>query len=1576
MADKPELAGIDYSELVLIHATPRKPTVNESGNVEIYSAFQNAGGFDQNTDSAQLDGRKPLGVTTRPSVHFTLQDPVSDHAYGAFEGREFTVYSPLKSAIEANGAPETLLTSDTAFFAPSKSVELPGAVVIQVDLNNQLPPNQFAKAIDGGLLVAPQITAANRSHAEILLNQAEKEAPGLGAAEMLGYVKKAEEGATAASEVSKTLALNMLNAPTINKALGQAPESKIGFDGWASNSALSSFLDALPIPDGDKATVVLGRHDGTSADKLNSYFRNSNTQGLIELANDKNRGLAEFARAVAGSDLHQKMRAHEILAELGTESAKVSDDHGVSSNGMGRTFFASNAKSYTSAKLGEVSEQELHKAISDAQPGELLKISDNLQNRGTDHPSDKVQSDFLRTSNNWQSTPPPFLGAVNVIASAGSDAPPPLPAQSEPEPNARPSDLPTDRRVWLAVPHEDREVAREAAGRLESGQSAIGWDKDSSLWFARPGADLARIANWLPDSSIRVTGGDPQAEFLDALTQAGLVVKGMPVMDGQRQRVATVEDKSGSKSGVYRGYLDRRPGGWFINYHRAETEKSVTNWKATGGEADPGARLHIRAAARQSQEDAVRDREQLYSQQTLAAQRLYDRLPGADPAHPYLVRKGITPTPDLRQTKNGALVVPFFNASGSFKTLQYIPPDGEKVLFKNAPKQGNFLVVGGQLSPGKPVLYAEGYATARSLNLAMGQPVVMTIDAGNMVEVAKILHERLPDSLHLFLADFDHAKKENKGLLMATAAAEKIGGHVLHPVFTDEEKARGLTDFNDLHQSRGLDALRNQISPVLAHNNEVPTMKEDKEVPAPDAPPSLVESVLPAAPLSFTYEGEPASLGLPATTSTPTTTPEPLDLAPVPSVAPAPLMFVHNGEPASLGLEPTPVTLSSPVPTAPEVAAKSGPAVDDIAPPQARAEEHLNILLEPALAPTVSTEAPAVVVQPVERQELEAEPTIPVSTLSSLAKPAQVLDQEDHLTQLGPVPASRSAGETGKGTSPAAGSEVDAILVGPPRPSGAEVEPQVSNIDKDALLGRMNHELQKDKTVLYKLDGEPAFVDHGTRLAMADGASQSDEKIVAALLTAAQYYRGRIELTGSDEFKAKAIELIAHHQISVVMKSPEQQAMLEDARTAQAAGPVVRDTIDGDAPPIFGANIAPQAIPTGPNAAPVQAQPIFDMPNAAPVQAQPIFDVPNAAPVQAQPIFDVPSAVPAQRQPAVPKVVADHDVAPKVHQASTKAKDGVIGKLMSSGVGPYRFDPANTDSAYITLRTKTGTETFWGKELAGLMRDTRVQPGKVVKLKWLGQESVVIKVPQKNADGVTTHFKEKDAHRNKWELTVSGGATVRSGQNEGVKLAPYDASRFAVVQQLVFDQLGLDMPVPKAPASGLYWTTPNGQGSAKSGDELSAPRPAVDQTAGQKGVISSWGADGNLDMLLVRGDGPYLQGVVRQGEQFQSVLVSLPGSKDAPPMVFNAVTPEGLVPIGTGNGINRSGNEPVSRENIAFKLEGDRAVRIGKLDTPGEISPALHARLGFDERWKEDNSLPKSAPAAAPAVQPGDPRPA
>ncbi|RMV37327.1 hypothetical protein ALP12_200055 [Pseudomonas savastanoi pv. phaseolicola] len=1259
--------------------------------------------------------------------------------------------------------------------------------------------------------------------------------------------------------------------------------------------------------------------------------------------------------------------------------------------------------------------------------------------------------------------------------------------------------------VWLAVPPDDRDKARLSAGRLSDGRAAIDWNKEEKLWFARPGCDLDRITDWLPDPSRRAGGGDAESEFLDVLTQAGLVVKGMPVMNGSRQRVATVNDKHGKKSGVYCGFLDRRPAGWFINYHRADSPKDVTNWAATGGESDPITRLHIRAGAKQAQEDAARDRAVTYAKQTLAAKRLYDRLPAADPAHPYLVRKGIPPTPDIRQTRNGALVVPFFNASGTFKTLQYIPPEGEKFLFKDAPKQEHFLVVGGSLDPVNPILYAEGYATARSLNLATGLPVVMTIDAGNMVAVAKVLHQQYPDSRHLFMADFDHAKDVNKGVIMANEAAIAVGGQVLYPTFNDAEIARGFTDFNDLHQSRGLDAVREQTAPLIRPYEEVTTMPTDSNTQPPDntaqkvatpaqetleldaapaasiqvpdqsAPPqtrsaqpvaseaSSVESQSPETaqvteapvgiddaqvstqpPLALSpaeqlasVEADPdasaivdeqpkATMSVATDRNTPSDAPEQSNETAQPDARSAEQQAPGEADPGSSAnvddqkraappaatdqemssdapvLNQPPLAAAEPEQSnetaqqqAPgEAAPGSSANVDDqkgAAPPAATDQEMSSdapVLNRPPLAaaePEQSNETAQPAAPPAKQQaSVEADPdTSPVAEDQPIIAPAGPAQNEDNesLSDV-EVPVSGALPRrftTARKTGPAV--VPDAIFVG--APIGAdEPQPQASNIDKDALLARISREVQGDNSVLYKLDAEPAFVDRGSRLDMAQGAGQDDEKVIAALLTAARFYRGRIELTGSDEFKAKAIGLIAQHQINVEMKNPAQQMLLEDARNALKQPPVTLDAIHGDTPPPYGGPQPSQAQPSAPR--PQQAAPASGHSSASasastayqPLEVEGLQRplVQPAPPAQPDaPVINPPSAAPASDQPATS---ANQQVSPAIHQPFQAAKDGVTGKILKCGQKPFRFEPDKPESTFITLRTKNGVQTFWGKELAGLLRQTRVQPGKMVTLQWLGNHPVTVKVPRKNEQGVTVGYDDKDVHRNQWALKVEGNPVVRSGQDEGVKLGAYDAGRFAVVQQAWLAQLGVEAPLPTPPTDGLYWLTPNGEGSAKTGDELSAPRPPIDpnNTAGQP-VISSWSQDGHLDMYLVRGDGPYLQGVVRQGDQIQHVLVSLPGRDDGPSMVFNAITPEGLLPIGTGNGINRSGGEPVSREHIAFKLEGDSAVRIGKLDAPGEVPPTLHALLGFDQRWKEENTLPKSAPTAAPSVQPSDPRP-
>lgn len=668
------------------------------------------------------------------------------------------------------------------------------------------------------------------------------------------------------------------------------------------------------------------------------------------------------------------------------------------------------------------------------------------------------------------------------------------------------------------------------------------------------------------------------------------------------------------------------------------------------------------------------------------------------------MRKGITPTPELRQTQNGALVVPFFNAEGEFRTLQYITPDGDKRLYSDAPKQGNFLVVGGPLLPDAPVMYAEGYATARSLNLATGQPVVMTIDAGNMAAIANVLHARYPNTPHIFLADLDHAKKVNKGLLMAIQAASSVTyGAAIVPDFTDAEKKLGLTDFNDLHQSRGLDGLRLLVTANIARALEIIREERDKmnlpsegvSPPIPDEPlPTPAEPLptpadtMPPTPAENIGPVEPAVDHLPVVDETPIdindyaswaaqadTSAVPLpDMGPEPTESPdvseviarsddAPISLAGRLNPEGRVPEPTPTGGEEPVVTAPETTEMSRVTAADT-------------------ASELEADVP-----PRSASEPEQENAIPASQWVHRAESEQT----------------------------AASPTVDAIWVGPPRPNGEAADPDVALIDKDALLQRLSWEKQGDSAVLYKLDNEPAFIDRGSRLDMAEGASQSDEKVLAALLTAAQYYRGRIELTGSEAFQEKAIALIAQHKINVAMKVPAQQAMLEDARKLLAAPVSASDTVTGDWVPM------PAHSPTSqPAASPVN--------HPAPAAA-----TPAAAPREVAPAVDH-RAAPATR-PQDNAAQPDSNISPAIHQSYKAAATGVTGKVLECGNAPFRFEPGQSQSAFITLRTREGKQTFWGKELSGLLRETRIKPGRIATLTWLGKEAVTVQVPQKDDQG-------------------------------------------------------------------------------------------------------------------------------------------------------------------------------------------------------------------------------------------------
>lgn len=120
--------------------------------------------------------------------------------------------------------------------------------------------------------------------------------------------------------------------------------------------------------------------------------------------------------------------------------------------------------------------------------------------------------------------------------------------------------------------------------------------------------------------------------------------------------------------------------------------------------------------------------------------------------------------------------------------------------------------------------------------------------------------------------------------------------------------------------------------------------------------------------------------------------------------------------------------------------------------------------------------------------------------------------------------------------------EPDTIIFAPRRPNS----PQRHNLDE--IIKNLEHEELPDNTALYRVDGEPAFLDKLNRLEMVDGASADDKKVLAALAVATNFYGGVIELTGSDAFKQKAMQLIVEYDIKVRMKLPVQRAALEKLR--------------------------------------------------------------------------------------------------------------------------------------------------------------------------------------------------------------------------------------------------------------------------------------------------------------------------------------------------------------------------------------------------------------------------------------------
>ena len=230
---------------------------------------------------------------------------------------------------------------------------------------------------------------------------------------------------------------------------------------------------------------------------------------------------------------------------------------------------------------------------------------------------------------------------------------------------------------------------------------------------------------------------------------------------------------------------------------------------------------------REVEESRKRRDEEIKAEQNRAAadaSALYMALPEASDDFPYLLRKRVHNHDGiLRYSEDSdCIVVPLINADGEIRSLERIFPDGQKRFYPGGEKKGNFCVIG---DLGDKAFLCEGYATGVSLALATEKPVAVAFDAGNLEAVAEALRAKFPRVAITICADNDHAterdgKPWNPGVEKAKAAAQKVGGKVIVPAFSEAEKAQRLTDFNDLHKSQGLGAVKRQVARAQEQNME------------------------------------------------------------------------------------------------------------------------------------------------------------------------------------------------------------------------------------------------------------------------------------------------------------------------------------------------------------------------------------------------------------------------------------------------------------------------------------------------------------------------------------------------------------------------------------------------------------------------------------------------------------------------------------------------------------------------------------------------------------------------------------
>jgi len=191
--------------------------------------------------------------------------------------------------------------------------------------------------------------------------------------------------------------------------------------------------------------------------------------------------------------------------------------------------------------------------------------------------------------------------------------------------------------------------------------------------------------------------------------------------------------------------------------------------------------------------------------------------------HPYLIQKGIEHSvlvssknykvTDKQTVYANALIIPIYDINDKKNLIgaQFINPNGSRAYITGTPIAEGIHIINGDENS----IYigaVEGYATGLSVHMATGATVIVAFDANGIKSKAQYLKDSSSGKQLVFFGDND-SNKQNTGNKAAMEAATKTNGIAVIPPEAG--------DWNDYHQTNGLDAAKAEIERQLSEAQKV-----------------------------------------------------------------------------------------------------------------------------------------------------------------------------------------------------------------------------------------------------------------------------------------------------------------------------------------------------------------------------------------------------------------------------------------------------------------------------------------------------------------------------------------------------------------------------------------------------------------------------------------------------------------------------------------------------------------------------------------------------------------------------------